>query len=161
LVVGLLVILTTAWVQSLPQTTAAEEAGEVPTDWQVAPSDVVASLKAGRLPHLTWGRAIIGGVMAMSLLFCAAGVFVLVTGGDSFLGPQEAGAELAASSFSRRLGRSGRIRGGLGMRRWSTSNANCGGCPRVSSMSMRGWPQCGRRWGPWVSTMRAMRKGRT
>ena len=36
----------------------------------------------------------------MSLLFGAAGVFVLVIGGDSFLGPLEAGAELAASGIA-------------------------------------------------------------
>jgi len=100
LLVGLVVVLATAWVQSLPQTTAAEEAGEVPTDWQVAPSDVVASLKAGRLPHLTWGRAIMGGVMALSLLFGAAGVLVILRGGGSLIGPQEAGAELAASGIA-------------------------------------------------------------
>ena len=51
LLIGLVVVLATAWVQSLPQTTAAEEAGEVPTDWQVAPADVVARLRAGKLPH--------------------------------------------------------------------------------------------------------------
>jgi hypothetical protein len=28
----------------------------------------LASLKAGKLPHLTWGRAIVGGVVALSLL---------------------------------------------------------------------------------------------
>ena len=100
LLIGLVVVLATAWVQSLPQTTAAEEAGEVPTDWQVAPADVVASLRAGKLPHLTWGRAIMGGVVALSLLFGAAGVYVIVTRGGSFIGPQEAGAELAASGIA-------------------------------------------------------------
>ena len=49
LLVGLVVVAATAWVQSLPQTTAAEEAGEVPTDWEVDAADVVASLKKGRL----------------------------------------------------------------------------------------------------------------
>ena len=53
LLVGLFVVLATAWVQSLPQTTAAEEAGEVPTDWEVAPADAFAALMRGRLPHLT------------------------------------------------------------------------------------------------------------
>jgi hypothetical protein len=60
LLIGLVIILATAWIQSLPSTSAAEEAGELPTDWQVAPADALASLKAGRLPHLTWGRAITG-----------------------------------------------------------------------------------------------------
>jgi len=61
LVVGLVVVLATAWVQGRPSTTAREEAGDIPTDWQVAPSDVFASIKAGQLPHLTWGRAVLGG----------------------------------------------------------------------------------------------------
>lgn len=80
LLVGLVIILATAWVQSLPGTTAAEEAGERPSDWQIAPGDALASLKSGRLPYLTWGRAIIGGVVALSLLFGGAGLYVLVTG---------------------------------------------------------------------------------
>ena len=53
LLVGLVIISATALVQSLPQTAAREEAGEVPTDWEIAPGEVVASLRAGRLPHLT------------------------------------------------------------------------------------------------------------
>ena len=81
LLVGLVIILATAWVQSLPTTTAKEEAGEIPTDWQVAPAEALASLKAGQLPHLTWGRAIreAGADVA------AAGIAVLpfaVTGGE-------------------------------------------------------------------------------
>lgn len=91
--IGLVVVLATAWVQSLPSTTQAEAAGERPTDWQVAPSDALASLKAGRLPHLTWGRAILGGVVALSLLFGAAGLYVAVTGGPGLLGPTEASAD--------------------------------------------------------------------
>lgn len=104
--VGLLVVLATAWVQSLPSTTAKEEAGEIPTDWQVAPSEALASLKAGKLPHLTWGRAILGGVMALSLLFGAAGAYVLVTGtrapgfGPADLGAGEAAEGIAVVPFS-------------------------------------------------------------
>ncbi|HSG08748.1 MAG TPA: hypothetical protein VLA36_10355, partial [Longimicrobiales bacterium] len=100
LFVGLVVVLATAWVQSLPQTTAAEEAGEVPTDWEVAPADAMASLRAGRLPHLTWGRAILGGVMALSLLFGAGGLFVMVKGPTSMFGPEEAGASAAARGIA-------------------------------------------------------------
>ncbi len=91
LLVGLFVVLATAWVQSLPQTTAREEAGEVPTDWQVAPGDILASVRAGRLPHLTWGRALLGGVFALSLLFGAAGVYVILRGPRRPLGPAEVG----------------------------------------------------------------------
>jgi hypothetical protein len=100
LFVGLIVVLATSWVQSLPQTTAAEKAGEVPTDWEVAPADVIASLKAGKLPHLTCGRAILGGVVAMSLLFGASGIFVLINGPTSLLGPQEAGAAASTSGIA-------------------------------------------------------------
>jgi tetratricopeptide (TPR) repeat protein len=93
LLVGLVVVSATAWVQSLPQTTAAEEAGDVPTDWEVAPAEAIESLRRGRLPHLTWGRAIMGGVMALSLLFGFAGLTVLVRGGGGGLGgPMPAGA---------------------------------------------------------------------
>ncbi|MHC4925580.1 MAG: hypothetical protein ACYTG4_16115, partial [Planctomycetota bacterium] len=100
LLAGLVVVAATAWVQSLPQTTAAEEAGEVPTDWAVDAADVVDSLKKGKLPHLTWGRAILGGVVAMSLLFGGAGLFVIVKGPVGFVGPQEAGAESAANGIA-------------------------------------------------------------
>ena len=92
LVVGLVVVLATAWVQSLPATTAAEEAGDVPTDWQIAPGDVIESLRAGRLPHLTWGRALGAGVVALSVVIGASGAYVLVTQGGRGLGPAPAGA---------------------------------------------------------------------
>lgn len=79
LAVGLLVVLATAWVQSLPTTTAAEKAGELPSDWEIAPGDALVSLRSGRLPHLTWGRAILGVVVAISLVIGAAGGYVLLT----------------------------------------------------------------------------------
>lgn len=91
--IGLVVVAATAWVQSLESTTKAEEAGELPTDWEVDAADVLASLKAGKLPHLTWGRAIVGGVVALSLAIGAAGAFVLVTGGSSLIGPTPAAAD--------------------------------------------------------------------
>ena len=100
LLIGLVIILSTAWVQSLPSTTAREKAGELPTDWEIAPADVLDSLKAGRIPHLTWGRAILGGVMALSLLFGGAGLYVGFTGGPGFLGPQEVGAGEAAEGIA-------------------------------------------------------------
>lgn len=104
LLVGLVIILATAWVQSLPSTTAAEEAGERPSDWEVAPSEALERLKRGRLPHLTWARAILGGVVALTLLFAGAGVYALVTGralGSSVgLGPRAAGADVAAEGIA-------------------------------------------------------------
>lgn len=98
--VGLVVVAATAWVQSLPETTAAEEAGEVPTDWEVAPTDALKSLSAGRLPHLTWGRAIAGGVASMALLLGIAGTAVLVRGGATLGGPEAGGAGSAAEAFA-------------------------------------------------------------
>ena len=100
LLVGMLVVLATAWVQSLPQTTAAEQAGEVPTDWEVAPAEALASLRMGRLPHLTWGRALTGGAVALCLLFGFAGLAVLVRGPVALVGPSEAGAERAAQGIA-------------------------------------------------------------
>lgn len=101
LLVGLVIILATAWVQSLPGTTAKEEAGEIPTDWQVAPADALDSLRAGKVPHLTWGRAILGGVVALSLLFGGAGAYVLVTGKSApGFGPREVGADTAADGIA-------------------------------------------------------------
>lgn len=100
LLVGLVIILATAWIQSLASTSAAEEAGEVPTDWEIAPADVLDSLKSGKVPHLTWGRAILGGVMALSILFGGAGVYVGLTGRPGFLGPQAAGADVAAAGIA-------------------------------------------------------------
>jgi hypothetical protein len=91
LLIGLVIILATAWVQSLPSTTAAEQAGEIPTDWEIAPSDVVASVRSGKLPHLTWGRAVLGGVVALSLLFGGAGVYVLFVAWH-FLSGRKSGA---------------------------------------------------------------------
>jgi serine/threonine-protein kinase len=100
LVIGLVVVLATAWIQALPSTKAAEEAGQVPTDWEVAPGEAVASLLSGRIPHLTWGRAILGGAVALSLLFGGAGLYVVATGGAGLIGPTEAGADEAAAGIA-------------------------------------------------------------
>lgn len=77
LLLGLIVVLATAWIQGDPRTDAREESGEVPGTWDLAPADIGRSLRAGRLPHLTWPRAIGGGVVALSLLFGFAGANVL------------------------------------------------------------------------------------
>jgi tetratricopeptide (TPR) repeat protein/TolB-like protein len=90
LLVGAVVIAATAWVQAHPTTEVREQAGEVPTDWQVAPRDLGRALASGRLPHLTWGRAIAGGVFALALLFGGAGAYVLFTDEANPLVPSEA-----------------------------------------------------------------------
>jgi tetratricopeptide (TPR) repeat protein len=104
LFVGFVVVMATAWVQGHPLTDVRERAGEVPTDWQVAFRDLGRSVAAGRLPHLTWGRAFLGGVVALSLAFGAAGAFVLVSG--PHFGPRtvaaatDAGEAIAVLPFS-------------------------------------------------------------
>jgi TolB-like protein len=100
LLIGLVVIVATALVQSLPSTTAREEAGELPTDWQIAPREALRSVLAGRLPHLTWGRAIAGGVVMLSLLFGGAGMYVGLTGGTMRVGPSPASASEAADGIA-------------------------------------------------------------
>jgi TolB-like protein len=100
LVVGLFVVGATAWVQSLERTTAGEEAGELPTDWEIAPSDALESLKAGRLPHLTWGRAILGGVVSISLMVGVAGGYVLLSEREERMGPSPAGASGPAQGIA-------------------------------------------------------------
>jgi len=90
---GLVVIVATAWVQALPATKARQRAGDVPAHWEIAPGDVVSSLLHGRIPHLTWGRALMGGVLAMSSLMGAAIIYVLVVGGEEILGARGVGAE--------------------------------------------------------------------
>jgi tetratricopeptide (TPR) repeat protein len=68
LAVGFLVVLATAWVQSHPLIERREAANEVPGSWSVAPIDLARSVGSGRFPHLTWGRAIMGGLVTFGLL---------------------------------------------------------------------------------------------
>jgi tetratricopeptide (TPR) repeat protein len=100
LLIGLVIILATAWVQSLPSTTQKEREGEVPGDWQVAPRDLVESISSGDVPHLTWGRSILGGVFALSLMFGLAGVAVVFKGPITSIGPAEAGAGVAPTGIA-------------------------------------------------------------
>jgi tetratricopeptide (TPR) repeat protein len=93
--VGLLIMLATAWVQSHPQTDAREAAAEVPRPWQLDLGEAVASVRRGRLPHLTWSRALVGGVVAFSLLFGVAGMYVLVRGDGGVFRTRELSAEAA------------------------------------------------------------------
>ena len=102
LLIGLVIVAATAWIQGKPQTTAREEAGEVPSDWQVAPKDLGKSLLSGKLPHLNWGSTIFGGVVALSLL-TRAGFRVPRAATSSFrptLGPDEAGADVAPTGIA-------------------------------------------------------------
>ena len=76
--IGLVFVAATAWVQANPDTTRREETGELPGDWEVAPKEAFTALLHGHLPHLTWGRTLLGGLVALSLLFGSAGLYVLI-----------------------------------------------------------------------------------
>lgn len=93
LLCGLLVILATAWVQAHPGLDAREAAGEVPDSWDVGVQDMGRAIRAGRLPHLTWSRAILGGVVVFSLFFGLAGLYVLLRESGAEPGPSPLAAE--------------------------------------------------------------------
>lgn len=88
LAIGLVIITATGWVQSHPLTSSRARAEEIPGSWEIDLRDVGRSVTRGRLPHLTWARAILGGVVAFSLLFGLAGAYLLVRNG----GPTKANA---------------------------------------------------------------------
>jgi serine/threonine-protein kinase len=90
LAIGLLILVATAWVQSHPATPGRAGREEVPGAWEVDLGDVWESVTRGRLPHLTWGRALLGGAVAFALLFGLAGLAALLRDGTSPLGPDPA-----------------------------------------------------------------------
>jgi tetratricopeptide (TPR) repeat protein/TolB-like protein len=94
--IGLVIVAATAWVQSRPGTAALARAEELPGAWEVDLGDVRESVSSGRLPHLTWGRALLAGAIAFAVLVVAAAAFVLVKGRAPALGPDAAAAESAA-----------------------------------------------------------------
>jgi tetratricopeptide (TPR) repeat protein len=100
LAIGLVILTATAWVQSLPHTAARAQAEEIPSSWEIDLGDMRESVARGRLPHLTWARAILGGVVAFSLLFGLAGIFVLTKERGGSLGPKEAVAGAAAPGIA-------------------------------------------------------------
>jgi tetratricopeptide (TPR) repeat protein len=79
LVIGLVVILTTAWVQAFSAARTSSEDQEEPGAWDLAPGEIRDSLSEGRVPRLTWARALLGGVFAFALLFGFTGLYVLLT----------------------------------------------------------------------------------
>jgi len=100
LLIGLLVIMATAWVQSLPTTAAKAEAGEIPGAWEVGPRALGEAIKEGRLPHLTWGRSILGGVFAFWFLFGLAGLYVVIKDRGESFAPTEAIADMAGEGIA-------------------------------------------------------------
>jgi hypothetical protein len=100
LLIGLVIITATAWVQSHPLTSSRARAEEIPGSWEIDLRDVGRSVTRGRLPHLTWARAILGGVVAFSLLFGLVGVYVLVRDRGRSFSPPEAVAGAAAPGIA-------------------------------------------------------------
>lgn len=82
LLVGLVIVMATAWVQAHPLIDRRQATDEVPEAWELDVGDLGRALRGGRLPHLTWPRALLGGVVAFSLLIGAAGAYVLVRSRD-------------------------------------------------------------------------------
>jgi class 3 adenylate cyclase/tetratricopeptide (TPR) repeat protein len=89
LLIGLVILSATAWVQSRPLTALRAEREEVPGSWEIDLGDVGKSVVRGRVPHLTWGRSLLGGVVAFSLLFGLAGLYVLVKDRGRSFSPTE------------------------------------------------------------------------
>ena len=100
LLVGLVIVTATAWIQSHPAMATRARAEEVPGTWEVDLGDVRESVAAGRLPHLTWARSLLGGVFAFSLLFGLAGVYIVVQDRGRSLGPGAAIAETAGPGIA-------------------------------------------------------------
>jgi tetratricopeptide (TPR) repeat protein len=95
LLIGLVVILATAWVQSRPETKARAKAGELPRAGAVDVAGLRAAIAQGKLPHLTWGRSILAGVVAFALVFGLAGLYVVVQDRGASFAPDEALADAA------------------------------------------------------------------
>lgn len=96
LLIGFIVVLATAWVQSHPSTESRAGAREVPGRWEVELKDVGTSLRQGKMPHLTWGRAAVGGTLAFALLFGFAGLYVVIHDRGRSFAPEPAVAGEAA-----------------------------------------------------------------
>lgn len=99
LAVGLVIVLATAWVQSHPLVEHRARAEDVPGAWEVGLGELTNSVARGRLPHLTWSRAILGGIVAFSLLFGFAGLVVVLRDRGAFT-PEEAIADEAAPAIA-------------------------------------------------------------
>jgi tetratricopeptide (TPR) repeat protein len=95
LLVGLVIVATTAWVQARPQTAARRARGELPGATEIDLGGVARALMRGQLPHLTWGRAIAGGLFAFAMLFGIAGLWVVIQDRGRSFSPDEALADAA------------------------------------------------------------------
>ncbi len=99
LFVGLVVVLATAWVQSHAPAGPAgpdeeSEAGK-PGGWELGVAELKSAVMRGEVPHLTWARSLLGGVLAFSLLFGVAGAYVIIKDRGRTLGPAPVEAAVA------------------------------------------------------------------
>jgi tetratricopeptide (TPR) repeat protein/TolB-like protein len=74
LAAGLVLVVATAFVQGAAESPERAATDAVPGAWELDLDQIDDELRAGGLPHLTWARAALGGVVAFSLLFGAAGL---------------------------------------------------------------------------------------
>ena len=95
LVLGLVLIAATAWIQSSPDTRIRAAGGELPQSRALDLAGLAGTLKRGELPHLTWARTVAGGVFAFGLLFGLAGLYVVIQDRGRSFSPSEAVAEAA------------------------------------------------------------------
>jgi class 3 adenylate cyclase/tetratricopeptide (TPR) repeat protein len=96
LAIGLGIVLSTAWVQARSHGPERTTRTELPGKWDLALGQLGRSVTRGEMPHLTWGRALFGGLIAFSLLFGAAGLYVVIQDRGRSFSPTDAIAEDAA-----------------------------------------------------------------
>lgn len=78
LVIGLIVVLATAFVQGAADAPDRADSDRVPGAWELDLDQIDDEIRAGGIPHLTWARAVLGGVVAFSLLFGVAGLMAFL-----------------------------------------------------------------------------------
>jgi len=74
LAIGLVVVLATAFVQGAADAPERAAEGGAPGAWELDLDRIDDEIRARGLPHLTWARAALGGVVAFSLLIGVAGL---------------------------------------------------------------------------------------
>lgn len=88
LVIGLAVVTATAWVQTRPASAEQRARG-------LDLAGAARAVREGKLPHLTWGRAVAGGAFAFAMLFGIAGLWVVIQDRGRSFAPDEALADAA------------------------------------------------------------------
>jgi tetratricopeptide (TPR) repeat protein len=87
LVIGLAVVTATAWVQTRPSSPERARGLDL--------AGAARAVRKGRLPQLTWGRAVAGGAFAFAMLFGIAGLWVVIQDRGRSFAPDEALADAA------------------------------------------------------------------